>query len=399
MSAKAEIDAIRKMLEVEDKDKDKKGTKPADSDNTEEKNEGKEEKDETEKAPAPQSSGFGAMIAGFGIESEEERSERLRLEEKLKTYLPKAAFEEWKKRKKSSWGEKISKIPFGEYIKPSDDIKAVEKVFDDMIIGRDREKQEMLRKYASFCISGKMRRPILLVGEPGCGKSCFSQSFSKATGFPIKYINVPTIGTPIALMGSEQHYSNTQIGDMMKTIIDEQTLSVVFVFDEIDKAVTSSNEGSVEAALLGLFDPMWNGMFTDRSLNVPVDMSHCVFICTANSLADISEPLIDRMDVIRFDQYEREEYINIIEQKTMPDCVKVYDMQERISFAPDMAEVIIDSLEGKTSMRDYEKIIEKLIDNANFNILNSGCWKYKITADDLNVILYSEKAKVIGFGK
>ncbi len=324
----------------------------------------------------------------------EEKRDRDR---RLKEALPPHIYREWKSKQNSSWGSQVGKIPFGKYIKPGDDINEVCGIFDSMIVGRENEKGEILRKYASFCISGRMKRPILLVGDPGCGKSCFAKCMAKATGFPIRFINMPSINSPIALVGTEQHYSNSRVGELTKAVIDEGTLSVVFVLDEIDKIVTNSNEGSVESVLLTLFDPVWNGVFVDRSLDVPIDMSHCVFICTANSISDMSEPLLDRMDIIRFESYTEEQAAEILGSKTMPGCLGEYGMNEKITFAPGMAQAVVELLDNG-SMRDYEKIVEKLVDNAIFNILRSGRSSYIIRPEDIETIMPGEKRKSIGFG-
>ncbi len=305
-------------------------------------------------------------------------------------------YEKWKNDRSSPWGRTVAKIPYGSYITPTRTLAEASRLFDSSIVGREREKEEMLRKFATFIVTGRMRRPILLVGEPGCGKSHFAQRLAGALGFPVKYINMPSLNSPIALAGTERHYSNSRIGELVQTVIDEGTLSVVFVFDEVDKTSPKGDDGSIEAVLLGLFDPLWNGSFTDRSLEVPVDLSHCIFLCTANEIANISEPLLDRMDVIRFDSYTEEQALRIIEKMSIPGIIKSCGMTGRIKFAPEVAGTVVDIIENG-SMRDYEKLIEKLVDNAIFKMLKAGRKRYTVTLADIDEIMPSERRKAVGF--
>lgn len=338
-------------------------------------------------------------------EAERELEEKMRIEKEkrearerlMQESLGEKLYERWKDDRGSSWGKTVAKIPFGQYISPNRTLNEAKRLFDSTIVGREREKEEMLRKFATFMVTGKMRRPILLAGEPGCGKSHFAQSLADALGYPVKYINVPALNSPIALVGTERHYSNSRMGDLMQTLIDNETLSAVFVFDEIDKASSEHGEdGSIEAVLLALFDPLWNGKFTDRSLEVPVDMSRCIFICTANEVSSISAPLIDRMDVIRFDSYTEEQALNIINKMSIPGIIAACKMSGKIRFEPNVGKGIVSIVENG-SMRDYEKLVEKLVDNAIYKMLKTGRKRYTVTVADIDEIMPSEKRKPVGF--
>ena len=346
---------------------------------------------------AERDSEFNERIARFMSENEKAAAENEQKEQRMSRVLSKKDFEKWKSSKNSAWGKMITTIPFESYREPAITIESAKETFKGRIVGRESEKEEMMRKVASFINSGRFRRPLLLVGAPGEGKSCFAQCLAKSLGYPIHYINMPTIGSPIALVGSEQHYSNSRIGEILQALIDEETLSVVFVFDEIDKLNNHSDEGSVESVLLQLFDPLWNGMFTDRSACIPVDLSHCVFICTANDDTAMSYALLDRLDVIRFDSYSEEQALRIINEMTIPSVISASNMTKRIRFADDVAPAIIASVDNG-SMRDYEKMVEKLVDNALYVMLSEHRKTYTVKASDLDVIIPSDKRRAMGFG-
>lgn len=316
---------------------------------------------------------------------------------KMEKYLSPKQYIEWKNSRTRPWAKVVEKIPFGKYRTPNVSLSEIKREFDREIKGREAEKVEILHKMASFIVNGRFRRPLLFVGPPGEGKSCFAKAIAASFGYSIKYLNMPSLNSPIALCGSERHYENSRIGELMQSVIDEETLSMVFVFDEIDKTVTNSSDGSIEAVLLALFDPVWNGMFTDRSLDVPVDLSRCVFICTANDLSSISAPLIDRMDVIRFEPYTPEQSLRIIKEKTINSVISDSGMNGKVKFAPDVAEAIMEYV-GDGSMRDYEKVVEKLVDHAIYIMLMENRKRYTVSVDDIEKIWPREKAKALGFG-
>ncbi len=325
----------------------------------------------------------------------EENESRERI---LRQSLPPADYERWLRERNRRWGQCVSKIPFGKYRKPERSLAAMKKHLDEKIVGRDTEKTELMRKLAFFILNGQIRRPLLFVGPPGEGKSHFAQCLAETLEYPIKYIHIPSLNGALAISGTEQHYDNSRIGELMQTVIDHQTLSIVFVFDEIDKCPENPSEGSVEGTLLSLFDPLWNKQFVDRSLGFPVDLSHCVFICTANDIDAIADPLIDRMDVINFAPYTSEQILDIITTISIPKAIKASGLGELIIFAPDVAHELVDGFDFD-SMRDYEKAIEALVDNASFELLMSGTdtVMYTVTVSDLAIIGAKTGSHPVGF--
>lgn len=261
-------------------------------------------------------------LSGFAVFIERRIAEKRETEDRLRKHLTPKQYAEWSENRSKSWAKAIENIPYGKYRTPQITLNGIRRELDRYITGREAEKEEIMRKAASFLVNSRFRRPILLVGDPGCGKSCFAKCLAASLGYPIRNINVPSLNSPIALCGSERHYDNSRIGLLLQSIIEEETLSVVFVFDEIDKVVTDSNDGSVESSLLSLFDPTWNGAFVDRSVAVPVDLSRSIFICTANDLSAISEPMRDRMDIIRFAPYTPDQALEIIERMTIPKVIE-----------------------------------------------------------------------------
>lgn len=321
--------------------------------------------------------------------------ERSLIKKHMELSLSKKDLAKWNCERGSNWADTLEKIPFGYYNTPDITLDSFEMELNKNIVCREKEKEEILRKTATFIHNGRFRRPLLFVGAPGEGKSRFAITLAKALGYPLHYIHVPTLNNALAIWGTEKHYSNSKIGELLQAVIDNETLSVVFVFDEIDKANSDSVDGSVEAALLSLFDPLWNGFLIDRSVGIPVDFSHCIFICTANELSSISPPLLDRLDILEFDNYAEEDVCFILEQFTVPNEISKLDMKGKIKFEPDVVKGIVDCIKGGT-MRDYEKAVEKLLDNALYVMIKKKRKTYTVTTEDL--YLLEEKVKpALGF--
>lgn len=284
-------------------------------------------------------------------------------EQIMKESLPEKAFLRWQRGGGSTWYSFTDTFPFQTYSRPIMDVENACNVLDDGLVGREKEKKQLMSKYAGYCQIGKMRRPLLLSGEPGTGKSRAAQLFADMLGLKTFFINVPSITTPIALLGSEQHYSNSRVGILANALNENQTLSTVFVFDEIDKIVKNATDGSVEEALLQVFDPTWNSRIVDRSLDYPIDMSHCVIICTCNDEERLSDAFRDRLDVIKFEKYDEAQTREILVRSTVPKLIKEYGMEEQLVFGDDIVDEMLGAMPGAT-LRQLETAAVNLIDNS-----------------------------------
>jgi ATP-dependent Lon protease len=139
-------------------------------------------------------------------------------------------------------------------------------------------------------------RPMLLVGPPGLGKSYFAEHFAMALGVPIHRLAMDTVQTSSALSGSDAHWSNSHIGVVFQALALGPVANPVIVLDEIDKACQRGGQDPL-APLHGLLEPLTAQHFSDRSLSLPLDARHVVWIATANALDSLDAPLRSRFEV------------------------------------------------------------------------------------------------------
>lgn len=145
----------------------------------------------------------------------------------------------------------------------------------------------------------KLRRPLLLVGEPGIGKSWFAQMIPEMLGIPFFTISAGGKADNMALKGAARGWSSARPSEVVQFVAQQKIANVFVVIDEIDKVGTSSHNGNFADTLLALFEPENARHWRDEFLLGRVDLSNVNWVCTANSLESISEPLRSRMDIVR----------------------------------------------------------------------------------------------------
>lgn len=192
------------------------------------------------------------------------------------------------------------------------DISRAQKAMNASHSGMDKLKSFLLDEIASSAANGRSPHPLLLVGSPGCGKT--SLALSLASAFPERgsaLISMSGKSAAFELCGSDQSWRASDCGLIIKAFIQAGSLSPVIVFDELDKAGTSDTHSRADSVFLELLERESARLFTDNFLSLPVDVSNGWFIFTANTLAGIPEPLLDRLAVFFMEPYSYEELLGI----------------------------------------------------------------------------------------
>ena len=192
------------------------------------------------------------------------------------------------------------------------DISKAKKAMDATHSGMEKLKSFLLDEIASSAANGRSPYPLLLVGSPGCGKT--SLALSLASAFPERgsaLISMSGKSAAFELCGSDQSWRASDFGLIIKAFLQAGSLSPVIIFDELDKAGTSDTHSRADSVFLELLERESARLFTDNFLSLPVDVSNGWFIFTANTLAGIPEPLLDRLSVFFMEPYSYEELLCI----------------------------------------------------------------------------------------
>lgn len=202
-------------------------------------------------------------------------------------------------------------IPWTKTSKDRLDIAAAKKILDADHDGIEKVKDRILEYLAVRAISPNIKSQIIcLVGPPGVGKTSIGASIAKALGRKYVRVSLGGVHDESEIRGHRKTYVGAMPGRIINALIQAGTKNPVMLLDEIDKLGQSHN-GDPSSAMLEVLDGEQNKTFRDNFVELPVDLSDCMFIATANSLEGVPKPLIDRMEIIEMNSYTRHEKLAI----------------------------------------------------------------------------------------
>ncbi len=280
-------------------------------------------------------------------------------------------------------------LPWGEYTQDNFDLKHIREVLDKEHYGIDKVKNRIIEAIAVKKLAGeKNKAPIIcLVGSPGVGKTSIAQSIARALGKEYIHMSLGGIRDEAEIRGHRKTYIGAMPGRIISCMSKAKTSNPLFLLDEIDK-MTQDMRGDPSSAMLEVLDPNQNANFRDNYLELPFDLSQVMFIMTANSLANIQKPLLDRMEIIEMEGYTVEEKLEIAKRYLVPKQKEQNGIETcEVEFEEKAIEAIIDGYTRESGVRELERQIGSVCRKIATKIVGGDNISYVVTADNLSEYL------------
>ena len=241
------------------------------------------------------------------------------------------------------------------------DLADARRVLDEDHYGLKKVKDRIIQQIAVMNLKQQQSGSILLfAGAPGTGKTSIGKSIARALGRQYVRVSLGGVHDESDIRGHRRTYIGSMPGRIMDGIHKSGVSNPVMVLDEVDKLSASYN-GSPASALLEVLDPEQNNTFTDHYMNVPYDLSDVLFICTANSLDTIPQPLLDRMEVIQFQGYTPLEKLQIAREHLVPKSMEAMGIaREQMTVTDEAIETLIADYTMEAGVRGLRKRIDTL---------------------------------------
>lgn len=256
--------------------------------------------------------------------------------------------------------ETCLEIPYGIRTKDRIDIPTVQKMLDADHDGLEKVKERIIEYLAALKLNPDLKNQILcLVGPPGTGKTSVAISIAGAMNRKFVRVSLGGIRDEADIRGHRKTYIGSMPGRIVNGLIDAGSCNPLMLLDEIDKMAMDSH-GDPASAMLEVLDGEQNKAFRDHFVEIPVDLSECMFIATANSVENIPAPLLDRMELIELRAYTREEKRLIARRHLIPKQTKRHGLTARqFKIEDDAIYSLIDEYTREAGVRNLERKIAR----------------------------------------
>ena len=274
-------------------------------------------------------------------------------------------------------------LPWGKKSKLKKDIAKAQAILDADHYALEKVKDRIVEYLAVQARTNKLKGPILcLVGPPGVGKTSLGKSIAKATGREFVRQSLGGVRDEAEIRGHRRTYIGSMPGKIVANLKKAGTSNPLFLLDEIDK-LGQDFRGDPAAALLEVLDPEQNAKFQDHYLELDLDLSDIMFVCTANSL-NLPQPLLDRMEIIRLEGYTEDEKVEIAQRHLIEKQVKAHGLKKG-EFALTEAGLrdLIRYYTREAGVRTLEREIAKLCRKSLRQILEKKTDSVTITPENL----------------
>lgn len=263
-------------------------------------------------------------------------------------------------------------LPWEYATKDNLDIVRAEKILNRDHYGLEKVKERILEFLAVRALNEKGQSPIIcLVGPPGTGKTSIAKSV--ATALKKEYVRICLGGVrdEAEIRGHRRTYVGAMPGRLIQALKTAKVKNPLILLDEIDK-VSSDYKGDTSSALLEVLDPEQNKHFVDHYVEIPVDLSEVLFICTANSVQTIPRPLLDRMELIEVHSYTENEKLHIAKDHLLPKQLEKHGLTKKeLKIYADGLKELIHGYTREAGVRSLERRIGELCRKAAKEILEA----------------------------
>ena len=282
-------------------------------------------------------------------------------------------------------------LPWGKKSKIKKDIAAAQAVLDEDHYALEKVKDRIVEYLGVQARTNKLKGPILcLVGPPGVGKTSLGQSIAKACGREFIRQSLGGVRDEAEIRGHRRTYIGSLPGKIVTNLKKAGTSNPLFLLDEIDK-LGQDFRGDPASALLEVLDPEQNGKFQDHYLEVDLDLSDIMFVCTANTL-NLPQPLLDRMEIIRLEGYTEDEKATIAERHLVAKQVEAHGLKAgEFTLTSDGLRALIQRYTREAGVRTLEREIAKLCRKALRRILEGKATSVTVTAENLHEFAGTQK--------
>lgn len=251
-------------------------------------------------------------------------------------------------------------IPWNRMTETKPDLATVQKRLEDTHYGLEQAKNRIVEYLAVKEKTNMLKGPILcLVGPPGVGKTSLAKSIAHAMEREFVKFSVGGMDDEAEIRGHRRTYVGASPGRVIESLIKAKTMNPVLLIDEIDK-MTKSVHGDPASALLEVLDPEQNAFFSDHYVEEEVDLSHILFILTANYIEDIPEALRDRLEVIELSGYTEFEKISLCKEYLIPKELEKHGLKS-IHFTEDALLEMIHGYTKEAGVRELQRVVASIL--------------------------------------